>query len=298
MADESGWLIEFLDRENGNVQYLGRTVAGFGRTEESLDAIRFSRESDARDVMTITELSGAAAVEHLWVENEAIGVQECGSAEITSRLKCELLLKEAELQLPENQRILEIQRLEAELRAYASKMAANDQRLEVSMNQVDRLQAELQRFRTMSTVEIICENESVRAHVTEWENRCLKAEAELQEARQRHAEYVKSQSTIALDYQGMADRLQEARQQLANVKGWQKCSIHGQINADHAWGCPDCVRQLRSDLTASEERLQIAVAVLERVLHFVPDSIYYPGNQVNHAIREALDQIKVKSSNR
>jgi chromosome segregation ATPase len=34
----------------------------------------------------------------------------------------------------------------------------------------------VQRFKTMSTVEMMCENQSVKDHVTEWEGRCLRAE--------------------------------------------------------------------------------------------------------------------------
>jgi hypothetical protein len=51
--------------------------------------------------------------------------------------------------------------------------------LQYSYNKVKRLNREIERFKTMSTVEIMCENESVRAHVTEWENRCLKAETKI-----------------------------------------------------------------------------------------------------------------------
>ena len=35
-----------------------------------------------------------------------------------------------------------------------------------------------ERFKSMSTVEMMGENENVRQHVTEWEERCLKAETE------------------------------------------------------------------------------------------------------------------------
>jgi hypothetical protein len=44
---------------------------------------------------------------------------------------------------------------------------------------IEQQREEIERLKTMSTIEMMCENESVRAHVTEWENRCLKAEAEL-----------------------------------------------------------------------------------------------------------------------
>jgi hypothetical protein len=46
------------------------------------------------------------------------------------------------------------------------------------------LLAEVERLRTMSTVEMMCENESVRQHVVEWEARCLKAEAEVERLRE------------------------------------------------------------------------------------------------------------------
>ena len=51
------------------------------------------------------------------------------------------------------------------------------------MEDVLQLARTVDRLRTMSAVEMMCENENVRAHITEWEERCLKAEAELAEAR-------------------------------------------------------------------------------------------------------------------
>jgi hypothetical protein len=44
--------------------------------------------------------------------------------------------------------------------------------------------------------------------------------------------------------------LQQRDEQLATRKGWQTCSTHGSINADVAWGCPECVRELRNRLAA------------------------------------------------
>jgi hypothetical protein len=41
-------------------------------------------------------------------------------------------------------------------------------------------------LKSMSTVEMMCENESVRQHITEWEARCRKAEEELSELYTRH----------------------------------------------------------------------------------------------------------------
>ena len=38
--------------------------------------------------------------------------------------------------------------------------------------------------------------------------------------------------------------------ELATRCGWQTCKTHGAINADVAWGCPECVRELRQQLAA------------------------------------------------
>lgn len=43
-----------------------------------------------------------------------------------------------------------------------------------------KLRAKVERFKTMSTIEIMCENANVDDHVREWEARCLKAEQALQ----------------------------------------------------------------------------------------------------------------------
>ena len=49
---------------------------------------------------------------------------------------------------------------------------------------------ETERLRKMSTAEMMCENESVKQHVVEWENRCLKAEADLAAAREELNELI------------------------------------------------------------------------------------------------------------
>ena len=43
----------------------------------------------------------------------------------------------------------------------------------------DVAQAEVARLKSMSTIEMMCENFNVRYHVAEWEARCLTAEAEV-----------------------------------------------------------------------------------------------------------------------
>jgi len=45
-----------------------------------------------------------------------------------------------------------------------------------------KLKAKVERLKTQSAVETMCDNESVRQHITEWEVRCLKAEADLDRA--------------------------------------------------------------------------------------------------------------------
>jgi hypothetical protein len=52
------------------------------------------------------------------------------------------------------------------------------------MQQLDASRAECARLRTMSTVEMMCENLNVKNHVTEWENRCIKAETEVARLRE------------------------------------------------------------------------------------------------------------------
>lgn len=42
---------------------------------------------------------------------------------------------------------------------------------------------EISRLKTCSTIEMMCENVNVDSHVREWEDRCLKAEAEVERLR-------------------------------------------------------------------------------------------------------------------
>ena len=44
----------------------------------------------------------------------------------------------------------------------------------------EKAEAYSKRFKEMSTIEVMCENISVSHHVTEWENRCLKAESQVE----------------------------------------------------------------------------------------------------------------------
>src|SRR5687768_2534018 len=44
---ESAWLVEFSRSVSSRITYWGKTVEGLGMTEESADALRFSRKQDA-----------------------------------------------------------------------------------------------------------------------------------------------------------------------------------------------------------------------------------------------------------
>ena len=70
----------------------------------------------------------------------------------------------------------QITALTAELEAWKSTFGTSQ--LTHAQAQLERLTTENKRLRTMSTVEMMCENYNVKCHVEEWEARCLKAEAE------------------------------------------------------------------------------------------------------------------------
>lgn len=59
------------------------------------------------------------------------------------------------------------------------------------------LLAEIDRLRTMSTVQMMGENENVRQHVVEWERRCLKAEAEIDRLRADRDQWKASAEGVA-----------------------------------------------------------------------------------------------------
>jgi hypothetical protein len=59
-----------------------------------------------------------------------------------------------------------------------AKIDEYERALKARSEHIFTLEAENERLRTMSTVEMMCENYNVKCHVEEWEKRCLKAEAE------------------------------------------------------------------------------------------------------------------------
>lgn len=50
----------------------------------------------------------------------------------------------------------------------------------------------------------------------------------------------------------LADEVESLRAQLAAVRAWRKCETHGEIDGAAQWGCPDCVRQLRTELAEAQ----------------------------------------------
>jgi hypothetical protein len=68
----------------------------------------------------------------------------------------------------------------------------------------DALKERLRELCTMSTVEMMCENENVRFHVEEWEKRCLKAEADNQRLREA-LEEIKQAFRASLPEKGVPD---------------------------------------------------------------------------------------------
>jgi hypothetical protein len=103
--------------------------------------------------------------------------------------------------------------------------------------QIADLTRQLERFKTMSTVEMMCENENVNAHVTEWEKRCLKAETQLEEAQEsikgKDLAIKVATATIAdlkKHNEGLADQLEDARKALEPTREW-----FDRNNIDREW---------------------------------------------------------------
>ena len=63
------------------------------------------------------------------------------------------------------------------------------------------------------------------------------------------------------DAQATVEALQA---ELTQRTGWQQCATHGQINADHAWGCPECVRSLRGQVEALQRERDEQIRERER----------------------------------
>jgi hypothetical protein len=104
---------------------------------------------------------------------------------------------------------MEIATLTADL-AYWKDIAAN--RVAVNIEN-DALKERLRELCTISTVEMMCENESVRSHVEEWEKRCLKAEANIEKVQDSY----KKGMELYLQMESQNQRLREALEKIAST---------------------------------------------------------------------------------
>lgn len=71
-----------------------------------------------------------------------------------------------------------IETKDAEIASLKERVLLEEQKNAARSGVNDRLKERVRNLCTMSTVEMMCENDNVRHHVEEWEKRCLKAEAE------------------------------------------------------------------------------------------------------------------------
>lgn len=74
----------------------------------------------------------------------------------------------------------------------------------------------------------------------------------VREKAQEHAALESNIQTYLEEIDSLRQQLATAQAHLEKVTGWQVCKTHGQINADHAWGCPECVRELRTELATAK----------------------------------------------
>lgn len=80
------------------------------------------------------------------------------------------------------------------------------------------------------------------------------------------------------------DRIEALERELEQRRGWQHCPTHGRITADIHWGCPDCVREQRGEISKLKEELET-----ERNLHtwqYTPAMAEAKIKQLNNRIEE------------
>jgi len=112
----------------------------------------------------------------------------------------------------------------AEARERDSLIATAEALNKLQREALDHQGAEIKRLKTMSTVEMMCENPNVDAHVREWETRCLKAEAELDRLKAENAARLEALETIAkweFNFRGdcVADARRIAQREIYKAKG-------------------------------------------------------------------------------
>lgn len=130
--------------------------------------------------------------------------------------------------------------------------------------------AEIERFKTMSTVEMMCENLNVKHHVEEWERRCLKAEAEIGRLR-AELETANEQIHAAA----------ESRNNLARyAESGKSEDLHVPMSSPE-WTVRDVIANLRIELASIE---QFAESWPCHCAENYPGAIMYHGRDCQTAI--------------
>ena len=143
--------------------------------------------------------------------------------------------------------------------------------------EIEKLKLRLMEFHTMSTVEMMCENENVRHHVTEWENRCLKAEADLAESQERvrelEAELKGCEGDYKFEYEkrhALEARIKELEEMINNSGGYK-----------------DLVDMLRHSETTLKERNRTLTEALEQLADD-KGSAYWTSEEERNIAKQAL----------
>jgi hypothetical protein len=119
-----------------------------------------------------------------------------------------------------------------------------------------KLKQERDQLRRMSVVELMGENLNVKHHVTEWENRCIKAERERDEARVEQCSiqcaFEESQDKIEKlererdEWAAMCGRYKQERDTLIQkLDSWQEIAEHLHYFVQHsAYGVDQAIRRM------------------------------------------------------
>jgi hypothetical protein len=94
-----------------------------------------------------------------------------------------------------------------------------------------KVREENERLRTMSTVEMMGENANVDNHVREWEGRCLKAEARIEELERELSQAIARCGEWATKAGEAQGRL-EASEMAGTVQGWKERATAAEAERD------------------------------------------------------------------
>ena len=91
-------------------------------------------------------------------------------------------------------------------------------------------EAEIERLHTMSTIEMMLENKNVEAHVKEWEDRCLKAEAEIERLKQLDEIGAKAHNANLLEMAEMRAVIRQAQAAIVTHHDDRTATLYKTIN--------------------------------------------------------------------